>query len=136
MEVSGGGILGRLSEKVIGWIVLGLLIFLGIAIYRMPAETKTAIWNGIWRSAVWVAIVAATPWSVKLFIRRILEAGTNWAGAALLAGLVAVDVVAALILMTGWPGSAWTWVAALGALAVAGAYNYLVTEYLSDMAGP
>jgi hypothetical protein len=130
-----GGILGRLGEKTLGWIILGLLIFLGIAIYRMPAETRSAIWNGIWRSVAWVAIAAAVPWSARLYIRRILDAGTNWAGVALLAALLAVDLLAAALLMTGWPGSAWSWLAALGALAVVATYNYLVTEYLSEMAG-
>lgn len=135
METTGGGILGRLGEKMLTWVGLALLIFLGIAIWRMPAETKAAIWSGIWRSAVWVAIAAAAPWSAKLFIRRILEAGTNWTGVGLLAGLIAVDLVAALLLMTGWPAGLWSWLAALGVLAVAGTYNYLVTEYLSEMAG-
>ena len=135
METTGGGILGRLGEKTLGWIILGLLIFLGIAIWQMEPETRAAIWGGIWRTAVWVAIAAAAPWSAKLFIRRILEAGTNWVGLGLLGGLMAVDVVAALLLMTGWPSSVWSWLAAIGVLAVAGTYNYLVTEYLSEMAG-
>jgi hypothetical protein len=37
--------------------------------------------------------------------------------------------------MTGWPASFWGWGAALAALAVAGTYNYLVTEYLAEMSG-
>ena len=135
METTSGGILGRLGEKTLGWIILGLLIFLGIAIYRMPAETKSAIWNGIWRSVVWTVIAAAVPWSAKLYIRRILDVSTNWAGVGLLAALAAVDLIAAAALMTGWPGGTWTWLAALGALAVVLTYNYLVTEYLSEMAG-
>ncbi len=135
METTSGGILGRLGEKTLGWVILGLLLFLGIAIYRMPAETKAAIWSGIWRSVAWVAIAAAVPWSAKLYIRRIIETGTNWASIGLLAGLIAVDIIAAALLMTGWPGGVWTWLAALGALAVAATYNYLVTEYLSEMAG-
>jgi len=135
METTGGGILARLSEKMLTWIGLALLVFLVIAIWKMPPETRAAIWSGIWRSVVWVVIAAAVPWSAKLYIRRILDARTNWAGAGLLAGLVAVDVIAALLLMTGWPGGVWSWLAAIGALAVAGTYNYLVTEYLSEMAG-
>ena len=135
METAGGGILGRLGERLLTWIGLALLVFLGIAIWKMPAETRAAIWSGIWRTAVWVAIVVAAPWSAKLFIRRILEAGTNWAGAGLLAGMLAADLGVAVLMMTGWPDSAWAWIAGLGALAVAGTYNYLVTEYLSEMVG-
>ena len=134
METS-GGLLSRLGEKVIGWIILGLLIFLGIAIYRMPAETKAYIWSCIWRSVVWTLIAAAVPWAARFVMRRIMEVGSNWAGVGLLAALVLVDLIAGTLLLTGWPAGFWPWTAALGALAVAGTYNYLVTEYLADMTG-
>ena len=55
------------------------------------------------------SIAAAVPWSAKLYIRRIIETGTNWASVGLLAGLIAVDIIAAALLMTGWPGGVWTW---------------------------
>ena len=135
METTGGGILGRLGEKMLGWIALGLLIFLAIAIWRMDPVVRTAIWQGIWRTILWVVIAAALPWSARFFIRRILDVGSNWAGVGLLAALLAINVIAGLLLMTGWPASFWGWVAALAALAVAGTYNYLVTEYLAEMSG-
>ena len=134
METTGGGMLARISERVLGWVALGLLIAIGIAIWQMGPERRDAIWNGIWRSGMWVAIVAALPWSARLFIRRILEVGSNWVGVGLIGGLLAVDLIAALLL-GGLPGSFWGWVAGLGALAIAGTYNYLVTEYVSEMAG-
>lgn len=136
MERTGGGILGRLGEKVLGWIALGALIFLGIAIYQMPAETKQAIWSGIWRTLLWLALVAAIPWGSRLFIRRIVEAGTNWAGAGLIVALTLLDVIVGVALMSVWPSGPWTWAAALGAVALAGSYNYLVTEYLAETSGP
>lgn len=139
METQGssavGGILGRLSEKVLGWIALAIVVLVGIAVYQMPADTKAAIWSGIWRSIVWVIIAAAVPWSATLFIRRILEISTNWAGIGLIAGLTLVDLIAGIVLMTAWPSGGWTWAAALGALAAAGTYNFLVSEYLADTAG-
>ena len=129
------GILARLGEKTASWVILALIVILGITIYQMPAETRAAIWSSIWRSVAWVAMVAAVPWSARLFIKRILEFGSNWAGVAMIGGLVVVDILAAVLLMTGWPAGAWGWLASLGALAVAGTYNYLVTEYLSEMVG-
>jgi hypothetical protein len=136
METTGGGgILGRLGEKVLGWVALGLLIFLGIAIWRAGPEWRAAMWSGIWRTTAWVVIAAALPWIARLFIRRIVEVGSNWAGVGLLAALLAINVIAGLLLMTGWPAGFWGWVAALAALAVAGTYNYLVTEYLAEMSG-
>ena len=135
METSGGNILTRLGEKTIGWIILGLLLFLGYAIYQMPAETKGYIWSCIWRSVVWTLIAAAVPWSARLVVRRIAEIGSNWAGAGLLAALVVLDMIAGTLLMTGWPTGFWPWIATLGALTIAATYNYLVIEYLADTAG-
>ena len=134
METPGGGILGRLGEKVLGYVALGLLVAGGVALWRSP-ETAAAIWGGVWRTAVWVVIAGGLPWIARLFIGRIVEIGSNWAGVMLLAGLVLVDAACGVILMSGWPSGGWGWVAALAALAVAGTYNYLVTEYLSQQAG-
>lgn len=135
METSGGGILGRLSEKVLGYIALGLIVLAGIALWQMGPEGRGAVWGAIWRTAVWLGIAAALPWITRLFVTRIVEIGSNWAGVALIASLTAVNLVAGLILMGGLPGGGWGWVAALAVLAVAGTYNYLVTEYLSEEAG-
>ena len=225
METTGSGILGRLGEKVLGWIALGLLIVLAIAIWRMDPVVRTAIWQGIWRTILWVVIAAALPWSARLFIRRILEVGSNWAGVGLLAVFVAVDLGVGLLMVSGCDTtvearraavvsdaegetateeqslptappstdaagvvrdkladvaegaadvarsaaerlrggedgettaaepdaaateaetpagetdrghSVWFWCACLAALALAGTYNYLVTEYLAEMSG-
>ena len=135
METPSGGFLGRLGEKVLGYIALGLLVLCGVALWRMGPETRAAIWSSIWRTAVWLVIAAGLPWSARLFITRLLETGSNWAGVVLLACLVLVDLVTGVILMGGWPSGGWGWTAALAALALAGTYNYLVTEYLSQQAG-
>ena len=222
METTGSGILGRLGEKALGWIILGLLIAIGIAIWQMDPVLRTSIWQGIWRTIFWLAIAAALPWSAKFFISRILAAGTNWAGVGLLAALLAVDLGAGLLMLSGCDATiearrvavveenqdeetpeesslseldpdasvgevvrdkladvvegaaeladsaaeslrgeddgeseadtiavgaedaeqsedqgrgGWFWFASLAALALAGTYNYLVTEYLSEMAG-
>jgi hypothetical protein len=134
METS-GGLLSRVGEKVLGWIALAIVALLAIAIYQMPSDTKAAIWSGLWRSLAWVGLAAAVPWSAALIIRRVAQAETNWAGVGLIAGLCLVDVIAAALLMTGWPVGGWGWFAGLGALALAGTYNFLVAEYLADTAG-
>jgi hypothetical protein len=135
MESPGGGILGRLGEKVLGYVALGLIAVAGVALYKMGPEGRAALWNGFWRTAVWIGIAAGLPWVARLFVTRLLELGTNWAGVVLLAALTLVDGVAGVILMSGWPSGGWGWTAAIAALAVAGLYNYLVAEYLSEQAG-
>ena len=134
METS-PGILGRLSEKVLGWIALGLLIALGIAIWQTPAATKAAIWSGVWRTAAWFAIIGVLPWSSRFFMSRVLEHATNWAGVALVGGFCLADGIAAICLMTAWPSSGWAWFLSAVALGLAGTYNYLVCEYVAEQSG-
>jgi len=130
-----GGIMGRLAERVLSLIALAFVVLCAVALYRMEPQTRQAIWAGIWRTVVWVVIAASLPWITRLFVTRILEIGSNWAGVGLLAVLVLVDAVVGVVLMKGWPSGGWGWIAALAALAVAGLYNYLVAEYLSQQAG-
>lgn len=134
METS-GGMLSRLSEKVLGWIALGIVVLLGITIYQMPAETKAAIWSGAWRSTVWTLLAAATPWLGRFVVRRIVGMGTNWAGVALIGGFTLVQIVAGVLLMTAWPTGGWGWSLMIGAIALATIYNFLVADYLADTYG-
>jgi hypothetical protein len=129
------GILGGVTERVLSGVAFVVVIAIAWSIYQMPGETKTAILAGVWSSILWVVIAAALPWSAKMFITRILELGNNWAGVALIGGFTLFDLVLGLIFMGGLPGDGWSWFACLGAIAVVGTYNYLVTEYLADMAG-
>lgn len=135
METPGGGMLGRLGERILGWIALALLVLVGVAIWRMGPAGRAALWSGIWRTGAWLVLAAGLPWAARLGMGRLLELGTNWAGVALLAALAAADALAGVVLMGGLPGSGWGWLAALAALAVAASYNYLVCEYLAERAG-
>lgn len=132
-----GGFLSRIAERALTWIVLGLLVAVGIAIWRMSPQTRDAIWNGIWRTCAWFFIAAATPWAARFFIRRIQELSfdTHWAPFGLLAAMFLVDLAAGALLLTGWPSGFWGWFASLSALAVAMTYNYLVAEYLTEQFG-
>lgn len=127
--------MSRVAERTLGWVALGAVALGGIAIYQMPADTKAAIWSGIWRTIFWFVFAAALPWCGTFFMRRLMQSGTNWTGVAWIGGLLLVDVILGLILMTVWPASGWAWLAVLGAIAVAGTYNYLVTEYLAETSG-
>ena len=120
---------------MLGWLSLAAIVALGVAVWQMPAATKAAIWSGVWRTTFWVALAAVLPWVAQFFIRRVASAGTNWAGVALLAGLSVVNVLSGVLLMTAWPGGGWAWFGAISGLVVAGLYNFLVVEYLADMAG-
>ncbi|RMF79647.1 MAG: hypothetical protein D6744_08920 [Planctomycetota bacterium] len=129
------GILGGVAERVLAAVALLLVLFVGYQIYQIPASQKAFIWSVIWRSTMWVVLAAAAPWSLKFFIKLLLEKGTNWAGVGAIAALTFVDILIGFFLLTGWPTSGWAWLAIVVALGVMTTYNYLVAEYLAEMAG-
>lgn len=124
-----------MAERVLSGVAFVIVIAIGWSIYQMPAATKKAILAGIWYTIVWLVLSGALPWSTKLFVTRILELGSNWAGVALIGGFTLINIVLGLVFLGGFPSGGWSWFASLGAIAVVGTYNYLVTEYLADMAG-
>jgi hypothetical protein len=134
METS-QGIFGRLGEKILGWIALALIVGIAFGIWQMEPETRAEIWNGIWTTIAWIAIAAGLPWLARFFMKRIMEIGSNWAAFGLVSSLVLLDIIAGLLLKGGFPSGGWWWFFSLAALAVAGTYNYLVTEYLADQTG-
>lgn len=135
MEQPTSGILGRVGERVLSLIALGLIVLAGVALWQMGPDGRAAIWNAIWRTALWLALTAALPWSTRLFIGRVMAVGANWAGLALIATLTAINLMVGLILMGGLPAGGWGWLAGLAALGVAGTYNYFVAEYVAEQAG-
>ncbi len=135
MDSPTSGILGRVGEKVLTGIIFALLIVLAVGVYRMGPEARGAIISGIGRTLVWIGIAALLPWSVRLFIRRLIEIGQNWVGLALITGLTVIDVVVGLILIGGLPAGGWGWFSAVTALGIVATYNYLVCEYLADRHG-
>ena len=134
METS-GGILARVSERILYVIGLGLLVLAGYAVYRLGPDGRAALWSGIGRTVAFIALAAAVPWAARFFMRRLLAVGENWVGAVLVSVLTLVDAIIGRVLMQGWPQSGWGWIAALAILAVLGTYNYLVAEYLAEQTG-
>ncbi len=138
IETSGGrmlGLLGKLGDKILTMIAIALVGLGAYALYRLGPDGRAALWAGIWHTVAWVVIAAALPWSGKLYVRRLLDVGSNWAGIAAISALTLIDLIVGRVLMGAWPGGGWAWLASLAALAAAGSYNYLVTEYLAEQAG-
>jgi len=127
-----GGLLSRLSERVLGYVALAALVAGGIALYQIGPTGRAALWEAIWRTVAWFAITAALPWVSRLFMRRLLDIGENWVGVVLIASLTLINVVAGLLLIGGWPAGGWAWLGALALLALAGTYNFFVCEYLAE----
>jgi hypothetical protein len=132
MAIESPGIMSRISERVISWVVLALIVAAGIGIWQMGPELRQAWLTGLWRTLLWLVIAASVPWLGWVAMPRLLELGSNWVGVALLAVWLLLDVVAGVLLLTAWPASWGAWLAVLALLGVALAYNYLVSEYLAQ----
>lgn len=131
----GASIFGRLSEKILGWIALGLLILAGYGVYKLGPDGRGAILSATGLIIGWIAIVAALPWFSRLFMRRLLQIGENWVGLALIAAFTIIDIAAGLALLRGWPEGFWGWFISLAAVGIAATYNYLVAEYVAERYG-
>lgn len=127
--------LGRLGEKVIGWIALGLLVLLGYGIYRMGPEGRGAVMSATGNTIFWIVLVAALPWTTRVAIKRLVEIGENWVGLVLLAVFTLIDLGVGMYLIGGWPTGMWGWLASIAAIGIAGSYNYLVCEYVAERYG-
>ena len=131
----GAGILGRLGEKILGWVALGLLVLAAYGVYRMGPEGRGAVLSAAGRTVGWIAFVALLPWISRFFVKRLLSVGENWVGLLLIGGLLVVDVLVGLWLLGGLPTGVWSWIVSLAAIGVAGAYNFLVCEYVAERYG-
>ncbi|MDX2198032.1 MAG: hypothetical protein SF069_03570 [Phycisphaerae bacterium] len=131
----GSGILGRLGEKVIGWIAFGLLALGAYGIYSLGPEGRGAIATAAGRIAMFAATVLVLPWLTRFFIKRLLSIGENWVGLALIAGLTLIDLVVGLWLLGGLPIGFWGWLISLAIVGLMASYNYLVCEYLAETLG-
>lgn len=135
MDPTGNTLLGRFLDHIVGWIGF-LLVALGVlALWQIGPDGRGALLSGLGRSAFWLAVVVALPWSAWWYIHRLLEVGSNWAGLALLVGLTSIDILLGVVLLTAWPASFWLWLVVLCLVGAAAAYNYLVAEYLAQRGG-
>lgn len=134
-NIPGLGVLGRLGEKVIGWIALALLILLGYGVYRMGPDGRGAVLNATGNTIFWLVLVAALPWMARLGIKRLVEIGENWVGLVLIATFTLIDLIVGLVLLGGWPTGMWGWLVSIAVMGIAATYNYLVCEYIAERYG-
>ena len=131
----GSGILGRLGEKVLGWIAFGLLALGAYGVYSLGPQGRGAIAAAAGRIAMFVGLVVVLPWFTRFFIKRLLAIGENWVGLALIAGLTLIDLFVGLWLLGGLPSGFWGWLICLTILGLLATYNFFVCEYLAETLG-
>ena len=96
--------------------------------WKHPEDLKT-IWSVMKGVLVWLGLVLVLPWASFFVTGWVVRKDSNLAGALLLVGLTAVDVVFALYL-AGWHvEGALTWLVLLLGFLSAGVYNFVVCDF-------
>lgn len=102
--------------------------------WRHP-ESLQAIWATMKGVLAWLGFVIVLPWSLCFATAKVVKLESNGAGAALLSGIVVLDVIVAFWL-GGWGFSGvLTWVVVLLGFLSAAVYNFLVCDFLAERFG-
>jgi FtsH-binding integral membrane protein len=104
----------------------------GLAWWRVGPETQGEILRTVGRMAGWFGLVLSLPWATFFLTLWAARADTNAAGAALVVGYTALEV-----LLLGWLlgfsiGGAGGWVAFTAAVLLAGLYNLLACDWIAE----
>jgi FtsH-binding integral membrane protein len=123
-------------KSVAGKIVVGLVavgvVAAGISWWRMDEASRSAIVGGSGRIIGWLGIVLVVPWVTFFIIARVARMESNAAGALLVLGYTAAEVVL-LAWLFDWSiagVAGWTFFV-LGGL-VAAAYNIFTCDWIAE----
>lgn len=129
--------------KFVGAKVATAIIFAGVAAggywaYKNPESIKAA--GGVVKlTIIWLAVVAALPWSSYLFMRPLLAAQARMnsaqsaaaASVGVIGGYSVVDILLAFWLADGGISGGLSWFVVVVGFAAAGAYNFIICESLA-----
>ena len=107
-------------------------VIAGIAWYQADPSTRAALISNTGKGFAWFAIVALLPWATFFIIARVAKAGSNNAGAALVAAytLLAFLLLGLLFGFADHGKTAWVFITT-GTLAAA-VYNLFVCDWIAE----
>jgi hypothetical protein len=105
----------------------------GIIWFWKHPEQLQAIWQVIKYVLAWMGFVLVLPWAAVFITVWAVRKDANWAAAALLIGLLVLDIAVALFLAGGASGhGTLTWIVLLLGFLSAGVYNFVVCNYQAE----
>jgi len=123
-----------IGAKLVTAVLTVTVILIVIWYWRLDDATRAAIWNTVRLTLLWLGLAAVLPWGLFFVPPLVMKAESNIAGAAMLVGYLAVDVLLALWL-AGWHvGGTLAWAVMILGFLCAGVYNYLVCDFLAERA--
>ncbi|HEX8322943.1 MAG TPA: hypothetical protein VF595_03425 [Tepidisphaeraceae bacterium] len=124
-----------LIKSIVQWIIGGATVLAvvaaGVAYFDLPAEQRSAMWQGVGRVMLWAGIVLVLPWATYFVTTAAARRESNAAGVALVAAYTAVDALL-LYLLVGRPAGTFAVLAVCFGLLVSLAYNLLTCDWIAE----
>lgn len=123
------------GAKVVSAVLAVAATLLVIWYWRLPLESRDALWSMARGALLWTGFVALLPWALFFVPRMAMRAENNAVSALVLLGYLVVDIGLALYLMGGHvsPGEGrWQVVLLIVGFLLAAIYNFVVCEFLAQ----
>ena len=123
--------------KYVGGRVLTAVLVISCAagiiwFWKHPEQLQT-IWQVIKYVLAWLGFAIVLPWALFFVPPWVMKKESNLAAGLMLAGYLALDVIAALLLAGGVRGhGTLTWIVLLLGFGAAGVYNFLVCDFQAE----
>ncbi len=123
--------------KYVGGKVLTAILVVSSAagiiwFWKHPEQLQT-IWQVIKYVLAWLGFAIVLPWALFFVPPWVMKKESNLAAGLMLAGYLALDVIAGLLLAGGVRGhGTLTWIVLLLGFGAAGVYNFLVCDFQAE----
>jgi len=128
------GVAKYVGAKALGAVLVVSSALVVIWYWRLPIESREALWGTARGALIWIGLVAVLPWATFFVPTRVVRAESNLISALALLGYLAVDVAIALYLTGGHTGNAWQQGILILGFLCAAVYNFVVCDFLAEHA--
>ena len=127
--------LKTVGGKVAGGAVVLAVGAAGLAWYETDPATKHAVLSDVGRIFGWTMLVLVLPWASVALVGWVAKRDSNAAGAALVAGMTALQAVVLAWLFHFAVHGPTIWTVYAAAVLVAGVYNLLACDWIAEKVG-
>ncbi len=125
------GIAKFVGGKVLTAILAVAVVLVVIWYWRLPAESRAALWGGVRGGLIWLGFVLVLPWALFFVPAKVVRADSNFISGLALFGYLLVDVAFALYLTGGTFGGGWQRALMCVGFLVAAVYNFVSCDFLA-----
>lgn len=122
--------------KFVGGKVLTAILAVTVALvviwyWRLPPESRAALWSSVRAGLIWIGFVLVLPWALFFVPGRVVRADSNVVSGLVLFGYLLVEIAFALFLTGGTFGTGWQRALMCVGFLAAAVYNFVSCEFLA-----